>query len=53
MLFKDDIDKCGKAGLADPKRGLAVGFHDFSQMGVTICQQAHTLNEEVFVQDGL
>ena len=53
MLFENDVDERGKAGLADPERRPAVFLHHFSQMGVTICEEAHTLSEEVFVQDGL
>src|SRR5713101_3861645 len=53
LLFEDDVDERGEAGFADPQWRPAVFLHHFSQVRVTICQEAHTLSEDVFVQDGL
>jgi hypothetical protein len=53
LLFENDVDECGEAGLADPEGRLPVFFQDLSQMGITIREKTHTLREEIFVQDGL
>jgi hypothetical protein len=53
LLFENDVDERGEAGLADPQTRLAVFFHDFSQMGIAICERTHAFIEGLFIQDGL
>src|SRR5882724_10323990 len=53
LLFEDDVDERGEAGLADPEGRLPVLFHDRSEMGIAIREKTHTLREKIFVRDGL
>src|SRR6266850_2132701 len=53
LLFENDVDESGEAGLADPEGRLAVLFHDRSKMGIAIREKTHTLREGIFIRDGL